>query len=89
MSVPNVNVNRQNLRPKDVCELLGVGIETVLSWIKSGDLEASNIGQGSRPRWLIQSAAVDAFLKSRSNKIETAPAETSRKRRSRSRRRHM
>lgn len=88
MAIPNEMIDRPNLKPKEVCEILGVGIEAVLGWIRSGDLEASNIGQGSRPRWIIQRSSIDAFLQARSNKSEAKGAKPS-KRRPRSKRRFL
>ena len=38
---------------------------TILSWIRSGELPASNLGKGKLPRWLITESDFQAFLKSK------------------------
>jgi excisionase family DNA binding protein len=48
----------------DLCERFGVGEHTVLTWIRSGELKAVNVGRapaGKRPRWRITEAALEAF----------------------------
>ena len=52
------------LTVKELCERYGVGEHTVLSWIRSGELRAINVGRrpGSRkPRWRVTAEAIEAF----------------------------
>ncbi len=57
---------RHTLSPPQVAKQLGVDAATVISWIRSRQLKASNVGKGGqRPRFRIQHSDLDAFLKSR------------------------
>jgi len=52
------------LSVRDLCERYGVSAHTVLSWIRSGELRAVNVGRrpGARkPRWRISAQALEAF----------------------------
>jgi hypothetical protein len=51
--------------PPQVAKQLGADPATVINWIRSGQLKASNLASGSRPRFVIQAADLDAFLRSR------------------------
>ena len=56
------------LTPKDIVSAGVGGIEHVLGLIHDGELEASNVSRSSsRPRWVITEAALEVFLKRRSN----------------------
>ena len=47
-----------------VAERYGIAPEKVLEWIRSGELIAINVAQGSngqRPRWRIAEAELEAF----------------------------
>jgi excisionase family DNA binding protein len=49
---------------KDVAERYGVSVQTVLGWIRSGELAAINVGRranAKKPRWRISEAALEAF----------------------------
>jgi excisionase family DNA binding protein len=49
---------------RDVCERYAVSEHTVLTWIRSGELRAVNVGRrpgAKRPRWRIAAAALEAF----------------------------
>ena len=51
-----------------VAEHLSVGVDTVLAWIRTMRLEATNISMTTnRPRWRIKREALDEFLEARSN----------------------
>lgn len=69
--------NRQeemtHLTPPQVSRRLGVAVQTVYTWIRSGELDACNLaGVGTvRPRYRISLADLDAFLKCRS--VSPAP----------------
>jgi excisionase family DNA binding protein len=69
---------------KAVCERYGVTPHTVLSWIRSGDLRAVNVGRSGkakRPSWRITEAALETFEELR------APRPAARRRGTRARRR--
>lgn len=53
------------LSPPQVAELTGSAPETVIEWIKTGFLKASNLATGQRPRYMVKPADLDAFLASR------------------------
>lgn len=64
------------LTPPAVAKRLGVSPETVIGWIKSGQLKASNIGKGSqKPRYRITPDDLATFLK----KQQPEPPRTARK----------
>lgn len=58
-------MDRIVLSPPQVARQLGVAPETVIGWIRSGQLKASNLASGIRPRFAIRPADLDAFLLSR------------------------
>jgi excisionase family DNA binding protein len=54
------------LTANDVAEQLGVTSETVIEWIKAGQLKGANVGKGmQRGRYRILPSDLDAFLRSR------------------------
>ena len=53
------------LTPPQVAEQLGTSPETVIGWIKSGQLNAANLATGDRPRYVITPDDLAEFLKSR------------------------
>ena len=54
------------LTPPQVAKQLSVDPATVINWIRSGELKASNVGKGAqRPRYRILRGDLDAFLESR------------------------
>ena len=62
------------LTPPAIAKLLRVNVHRVLGWIASGQLTASNVGDGiNRPRWRIMPDDLDAFLLRRQRQ-PTAPA---------------
>ncbi len=65
--------------PPQIAEALGVDPATVLGWIKSGQLRARRLGNGTkRPRHRVAASALEAFLQSRE---VNAPKPRQRKRR--------
>ena len=49
---------------RDVCERFGVHEQSVLQWIRSGELVAVNVGREpgkQKPRWRITAEALKAF----------------------------
>ncbi len=69
-------------RPSAVAELLGVRIGSVLAWIRSGELRATNCAErpGGRPRWRVSQEAIDLFLAKRSARPDSRPASARRSR---------
>lgn len=61
----NVVADDAPLKPADVAKLLRVSVNTVLEWIDTNQMKASNLATGSRPRYVIQRADLDRFLQSR------------------------
>jgi excisionase family DNA binding protein len=62
---------RENLTVAEVAEMLGVHAAQVLTWIRRGELVATNVSatpDAKRPTWRIASAAVDAFRESRESR---------------------
>lgn len=53
------------LSPEDVAALLGVRVETVRDWLRSGHLPGSNVGMGARPLWRISESELSAWLEAR------------------------
>lgn len=53
------------LNPPDVAQQLRVSPATVIGWIRTGQLKAANLATGNRPRYVIQRAELDRFLRSR------------------------
>ncbi len=55
------------LTPPEAAKLLRVDPSTVIGWIKSGELPASNLASRSatRPRWRISREALEEFLAGR------------------------
>ncbi len=50
------------ITPPALARRLGVNTHKVLAWIARGELRAINLGDGSRPRWRILPADLEAFL---------------------------
>jgi excisionase family DNA binding protein len=53
---------------RDIAEQYGVGLHTVLAWVRSGDLRAINVGRrmgAGKPRWRITQEALEAFTQLR------------------------
>jgi excisionase family DNA binding protein len=51
------------LTPNQLARRLGVGVHTVLGWIRDGELAALNLARrgAGRPRWKILPSAIAAF----------------------------
>lgn len=60
------------LSPPQVAELTGSAPETVIEWIKTGFLKASNLATGQRPRYMVKPIDLDNFLASRQVPITNA-----------------
>jgi excisionase family DNA binding protein len=63
-------IEREYLTPPQAATLLGVHHDSVLTWIHSGELRASDLTatRGARPRWRIHRADLEAFLQRRAAK---------------------
>lgn len=58
-----------HLTVKLAAESIHVSVETILSWIASGELRAANISRSNiRPRWRISKDDLAALMKRRSTK---------------------
>jgi hypothetical protein len=55
------------LSPPQVARMLRCGADQVLAFIRSGELKATNLSTGSRPRWKISPVDLQSFLDGRSN----------------------
>lgn len=70
-SVPDGDV----LDPPDVARLMECSPDTVREWIRSGQLRASNVASGNRPRWKIKRSDLETFLQTRQANPAPAPRE--------------
>lgn len=59
------STERTVLTPPEVAKQLGADPATVINWIRSGQLKASNLATGHRPRFVIRPEDLDRFLDSR------------------------
>ena len=66
---------RRHYLSREVAEDRGVKVDTVLSWIHTGDLRAVDCScrPGGRPRWRISDAALAEFDAKRSSVSKTNP----------------
>ncbi len=72
------NIERTHYTPPVAAEKIGCSPDTIVAFIRSGELKASNLSRGSqRPRWRISKVDLQDFLDRRSNH----PAEPKRRRR--------
>jgi hypothetical protein len=72
---------RRTLTPRQFAQEIGVDVGKVLSWIRSGELTASNLSErpDQQPRWKILREDAEAFLKKRSNAAAQTPRKTRRR----------
>lgn len=71
------------LTVQDVKKRYAVSEQTVIGWIKSGELKAVNVGRklgNKKPRWRISEEAIKAFEASRTPTLEIAAPRKIRKR---------
>ena len=62
------------ITPPAYAARLGIGIHTVLGWIRAGELAAINTSNATRPRWRILPEAIQQFERRRAAKPPTPPA---------------
>ena len=70
------------LTVREVAERYGVGEQTVLGWVRSGQLRAINVGRSpaaKKPRWRITAEALETFQLVRTH----SPPQPARRRRKR------
>jgi hypothetical protein len=66
MSAPAPIATRRFLTPAHVAAELGVKVERVIAWIRSGQLRGVNLGDGlKKPRFRIAPADLEVFLLAR------------------------
>jgi hypothetical protein len=59
------------MSPRDIAENRGVSVETVLAWIHSQELKATNQARhidGKKPRWIVEFSDLLDFLERRSSR---------------------
>jgi hypothetical protein len=67
--------------PPKLAKAWGLKAETILRWIRSGELVAFNVSApGRRPRWKITEQAIEDFIAKRSAKPPTPKAGRRKKR---------
>jgi excisionase family DNA binding protein len=64
--------------PNEVARAYRVSRETVMAWIRAGQLRAVNIATDARPSYRVDAAALTEFMDAREVKVNT-PRPTSRK----------
>jgi len=52
---------KATLTPPQLAKEWGISPDKVLGWIRSGELKARNVSQGTRPRYLIDREALESF----------------------------
>lgn len=57
--------DKQELTPPQIAQRLHVRRSTVMGWIASQQLPATNVSKGVRPRWIVQAKDLERFLDSR------------------------
>lgn len=70
------------LSVRRVADALGVKQQTVLGWIKAGELSALNVGRSTaarKPRWRIAQDDFERFIARRSATMEQRPTRTRRR----------
>jgi hypothetical protein len=77
-SQPAPSVARTVLTPPLAAKQIGCAPETIIGWIRSGALKASNLAKGQRPRYVIDPDDLSAFLTTRQEKPPAARVQQSR-----------
>ena len=72
MPQPKTKSEKRYVGPRTIAEWIGSSIETVHGFIKNGELKATNVARGSRPRWRVKTADCELFMDARSNQSTTA-----------------
>jgi hypothetical protein len=68
------SASRSVLTPPQVAKQIGCAPETVVGWIRSGALKASNLAKGERPRYIVDPDDLANFLRLR-QPLSPVPAE--------------
>lgn len=67
------------ITPPALSKQLVVHVSKILGWIRSGELRAVNLGNGSRPRWRILPDDLEQFLARRAAQPTTPVRRAKRK----------
>ena len=68
-----MTVQLMYLTPPQAAKVLGVSVDSVHQFIRSGKLKASDLGQAGRPRWKIAKQNIEAFMDGCSNAKPVPP----------------
>ncbi len=68
-------VNQTDFTPPQIAKMVGATPDTIIHHIRSGELEAYNLGTAKRPRWRVTQESYNRFRQLRSNK-PTKPKQT-------------
>ncbi|NQT37574.1 MAG: helix-turn-helix domain-containing protein [Planctomycetes bacterium] len=69
-------MTERRFTPREIAESRGVSIDTVRSWIASGQLRATNLARAAsskKPRWRVSESDLAAFEAARSNSPQPKP----------------
>jgi len=69
-------IKQTDYTPPQVAKMLGATIETVMHFVRNGELIAYNLGTAKRSRWRITDRALDDFRNSRSTSKKPARTTT-------------
>ncbi len=68
------------ITPPALARRYGIHVSRVLAWIRAGQIEAFNVGDGpTRPRWRITPDAIEAFERRRAAQPSAKPTRRRRK----------
>ena len=59
--------------PPEVAQLVRVSRDKVLNWIRSGKLKATNVSNGTQPRYRIAESELEAFMLRMAATVEEPP----------------
>ena len=73
LEVNAMTVQLEYFTPPQASKLLGVSVDTIHQFIRSGKLKASDLGQAGRPRWKIAKQSIHEFMDCCSNAKPAPP----------------
>ena len=78
-----MNIEQTKLTPPQVARMWGISVDKVLTWIRNGELPAINAAAtlNGRPRYLVDTDALDSFERRRQVAPKTSPVRRRRERR--------
>ena len=59
-------IKQTDFTPPQIAAMLGANVETVMHFVRNGELVAYNLGTAKRARWRISQIALDDFRNRRS-----------------------